>query len=99
MIGESIGFRRKDTLYIFVFITSVVFIAILEGFAICLLLKVEVEKYNHEDYTAIFAVSTRYLGVEMSFSRALYNFLFGKMAGQFMKASCRKSPLFGFRRF
>jgi hypothetical protein len=86
MIGESIGFRRKDSLYVFVFVTSVFFIAILEGFAIALLLKVEVEKYNQQDVGAIFTVSTKYLGVEMSFSRTVFNFLFGKWTGQVMKA-------------
>jgi len=86
MIGEGIGFKQKDSLYVFVFQTSVFFIGILECVAITLLLKVEVEKYNQNDVGAIFTVSTKYLGVEMSFSRTLFNYLMGKWTGQFMKA-------------
>jgi hypothetical protein len=86
MIGESIGFKKKDTLYRFVFVASVIFIAILEGFAIALLFRVQLKRKNHTDVGSIFTVSTKYFGVELSLSHTMLNFLMGKWTGQFMKA-------------
>jgi len=81
MIGEGIGFHRKDSLYRFVCVTSVIFVTILTSATIFLMAKLVTEKYNHTSAGAMFFVSIKYLGIEIAFSETIFNMLPGLMFG------------------
>jgi hypothetical protein len=81
MVGEGIGFHRKDALFRFVCVTTIVFILILTTGSVAVTAKMLVEKYHHTDPGSLFKVNMKYLGVEIGFSEAIYNMMPGVFFG------------------